>query len=737
MEVNDTSKTPPPVPKRVPQPASTAFYDVAEGSDQYKHNNSLNVTALLTSESSNKYDTLSLDPASINHQDSEESSPLYETLGHTSPVYDAPESSGALYSLNVSQGGQLYSSLNDMNELSQSAAGNSNPRCLTYVNNSSFSTPPPVPPRTQRNPSYVDIVPDLPTDFPGCVVQPPANEAQKPPPLPQRTHLKHMLLKSNVNVALINAGKLADINNGNIYTGTPVSCQNCTAVLSGLNQVEANETSMWTCDFCETVTNMDYRCTTPKLGDDQIYIQNSYKDNTLDPKNSLVVFCVDISGSMSVTSEIPDSGNGTCVYMSRLQAVKAAISQSLHYLQQTDPSKRVALITFNNEVKIYGDGQIYPVTFQDYQLMDEDYLMSQGQQQPAPQCIAESLSVLEVEIFKLQEKGSTALGPAALLSIAMASKMPGSKVIICTDGKANSDLGNLENIEEDEVYQSSKAFYSSLAEYAVNHGVIVSVLTIEGTDCRLAELGQMADRTGGKVNIVDPKALSHAFQSILEDDVIATNVSLKFVLHKDMYFKYEDHRNPVLEKQIGNVIKDTELTFEFGIHESSLQEVSRKAQLPFQIQMNFTLPDGRSVCRILNQQKPITGNGTLVENSISISVLQIHCSQLSARLAMEGRLEEAREEALAQIELIRQILGKTADNNQKAIYEDWVNSMSPIYQHLPSQQQTVTSSDHLYESSEHSNKHIRKHISDEVANVIFHLKNAKKKMFKKAKFSFI
>ena len=36
----------------------------------------------------------------------------------------------------------------------------------------------------------------------------------------------------------------------------------------------------------------------------------------------------------------------------------------------------------------------------------------------------------------------TALGPAALASVAMASKgAPGSQVIICTDGEANVGLG--------------------------------------------------------------------------------------------------------------------------------------------------------------------------------------------------------------------------------------------------------------------------------------------------------
>ena len=39
-------------------------------------------------------------------------------------------------------------------------------------------------------------------------------------------------------------------------------------------------------------------------------------------------------------------------------------------------------------------------------------------------------------------RGRTALGPAILTSVAMASKgAPGSQVIICTDGEANVGIG--------------------------------------------------------------------------------------------------------------------------------------------------------------------------------------------------------------------------------------------------------------------------------------------------------
>lgn len=60
--------------------------------------------------------------------------------------------------------------------------------------------------------------------------------------------------------------------------------------------------------------------------------------------------------------------------------------------------------------------------------------------------------------MKFKSGGATALGPALLCSIALASQgNPGSKVIICTDGLANIGLGNLEDPTS---LKEAEGFYS-------------------------------------------------------------------------------------------------------------------------------------------------------------------------------------------------------------------------------------------------------------------------------------
>ncbi|XP_043536568.1 circularly permutated Ras protein 1-like [Chiloscyllium plagiosum] len=649
------------------------------------------------------------------------------------PVYDVAEGSSNYYGNGRISGCQTTQHL-------------ANPSHAQHrFGDNTHGTPPPLPPRPRnlkKVPEYVQLLDLPPTKGPGHWTLPTSHHHHKvppdslPPPLPDRTFLKSEKeeLKGNINVVLVNLGKLVDIKNVKPQKCTPVYCQNCSAAISTLSKVENLHAVTWTCEFCNNQNVQDYRSNEPCFRDDQTYVHIPNPITSDDIDDSLVVFCVDISGSMSVTFEMNRSSKS--LYMTRLQAVQEAIIQSLDYLFETSPRTRVALVTFNNEVTIYGDGLSPPWTLHDFELIDQNYLKKQGVEAAQPHCILESRDALYRCIRQLQECGATALGPAALVSIAMASQKQGSKVIICTDGRANTILGNLEDIKDDKIYQSSKLFYSHLAEYAMMQGVIISVLTIEGTDCRLPELGQLADKTGGKVNITNPANLYNEFQLILEDDVIATNVTVTFIVHDSLYFKYEDDMSSKSVKHIGNVVRDMEITFEFGIKESKLEQIQEKTALPFQVQIGFRLPDGQCVYRIITQEQPTTKHSAIAKDHINLSVLQIHAAQISARLAMEGRMQDAQKEALAQKALIEEILARKNDLEQGAIYESWMQSMSPIYSALNCKTQDAVTAQPLYEalSSKRSRESVVKSFTDDIANVAFRLKAAKKKMFKKPKF---
>ena len=56
-----------------------------------------------------------------------------------------------------------------------------------------------------------------------------------------------------------------------------------------------------------------------------------------------------------------------------------------------------------------------------------------------------------------------------MLSVAMASQKPGSKVIVCTDGLANVGLGQLD-VTNDEHYDKASEFYEHVGHYARDSG---------------------------------------------------------------------------------------------------------------------------------------------------------------------------------------------------------------------------------------------------------------------------
>jgi len=61
----------------------------------------------------------------------------------------------------------------------------------------------------------------------------------------------------------------------------------------------------------------------------------------------------------------------------------------------------------------------------------------------------------------------TALGPALLISVFMASKVVGSRVVLCTDGCANVGVGNLSSSSS-----AASEFYTNLGETASSKGFV-------------------------------------------------------------------------------------------------------------------------------------------------------------------------------------------------------------------------------------------------------------------------
>ncbi len=200
--------------------------------------------------------------------------------------------------------------------------------------------------------------------------------------------------------------------------------------------------------------------------------------------------------------------------------------------------------------------------------------------------IAKSHDSVTDLIKNLRTEGSTALGPGLVFSVGFCGRRQGSQVILCTDGAANVGMGSLSGYERDTA--DSEAFYEQLAEDARQRGVTVHVISMEGTDCKLALLGRVADKTNGSLNIVNPLNLAEEFKSILANRIVATSVSVRLIVnHKYLYVRDEELeiaesraieaadvagkeglnavKKSCVNRPVGNANVDTELTFEYGV----------------------------------------------------------------------------------------------------------------------------------------------------------------------------
>uniref|UniRef100_A0A3Q0R1N0 VWFA domain-containing protein n=1 Tax=Amphilophus citrinellus TaxID=61819 RepID=A0A3Q0R1N0_AMPCI len=460
----------------------------------------------------------------------------------------------------------------------------------------------------------------------------------------------------NVNVVSLGVGKLVDISQGQrTHTCKQISFQGLFCFYHSIYFLFLPDSGMET--FQKPVI-----C----VRSDDLYLPRQSEDDYQNLEDTLVIFCVDISGSMSVTTEV--CGNFCCFGVFS-QGMQDALYRALSSIKQQSPHRRVALVTFNDEVVIYGDGTSTPLTLRDWALVDYDHIWQKGVNYHIPHCIAETYHHL-IQRVK-EEHGATCLGPAALASVAMASRYPGSKVILCTDGKANIGLGEMEQAPSLTPSSFTPYFYTQLAIEAVEKGVIISVMSFEGTDCRLADIGKLADATGGRVNIVSTGTVAREIQSVSEDNVLATGVKAT------LYFPYEDENNHKLVKEIGNVTKGLEITFQFAVKPDFMESM-----LPFQLQLSFKTRDQHRITRIITEHR-------ISASRLNMAVLGVHCAQLCASLTMEGQVQEAQRQLKAQQDLLQQVSKWRPIQKEESIYGNWMETMTTICEDITTESQVI------------------------------------------------
>ncbi|CAF1031332.1 unnamed protein product [Brachionus calyciflorus] len=429
--------------------------------------------------------------------------------------------------------------------------------------------------------------------------------------------------KPDTNIISINFDEL--ISNNILVSGPPIQCRKCQAIMSKTSGDNlSSDKKIWTCEFCLEQNSLDSTTLDhlPSEEDVTFLLEQAPQTSLGDTENlsndKYLIYCIDISGSMREPVKMKNSrGN----IISRLDAVKIACFENMNTLKKQEPNKFVGLVTFSNEVKYYGDAtktKNQLTIDQKNVLENKESIMKLAKNQTGDlKPLQDSYLSLKQRIEGLCVQGHTALGPALTFSIAFSSRLPGSQVILCTDGCANVGIGSMEP------NSNSEKFYEDLADYAKSKGVVVNVITMEGTECKLALLGKVADLTNGSVNIVNPLDLSKEFTAILKNRCIATDVKAKLIVNNKYLYIRDDQielAEAMAYESERNANKETEITFEFGIRKLSddvKKQISENLdKLPFQLQISYTMPNGAKALRVITKTQEFTKERSKTEREI-------------------------------------------------------------------------------------------------------------------------
>jgi hypothetical protein len=517
----------------------------------------------------------------------------------------------------------------------------------------------------------------------------------------------------NTNIVEVPMKDLAEITP--LATGDPKFCDDCGAMFSCVSKLEENR---WICEFCEYSNIVNLEPEEIPTENKLTYIIQGASQATEEREGAdsdiTIIFCIDTSGSMGTTSEVQNTSklnqedemiraceefgllNGHSLktredklsyiyqhysdnfhldssrshYLTRLDCVVSAIESRLCDMALATPSRKVGIVTFNNEVNLIGDGTISG-SVQEERLGIWEYCTNYVEDMHTsyfPSSISETRDTLSQKIRSLNPNGATALGPALLMSVLLASQgKPGSKVVLCTDGIANVGLGSL-TTEEDR--EAALMFYNDVAIKARDSSVCVSILSIEGEECSLECLLTVVDKSGGTIDKVNPVNLIQDFAAALAQEVLATQVNVVVNLHKSLKFMNESSNTQRLEKKLGNVTNQDVFAFEYAVRNRLLI-----TKIPFQVLVYYTKLNGMAFVLADTQEIEIIKRSQADINTVDFEVLSRNMKIKASNYLKLGSYQDGKTFA---IDLIKNMQQNSNNSAQRAIIAKLQDDIYPF-----------------------------------------------------------
>jgi hypothetical protein len=231
-------------------------------------------------------------------------------------------------------------------------------------------------------------------------------------------------------------------------------------------------------------------------------------------------------------------------------------------------------------------------------------------------------------------------------------------------------------IVDGNVDKADVSFYSKVANLARQKGISISVVTMEGEDCSMENLGTSADITGGSVEIVDPLHLSTKVVTLMNKKTVATGLTCSVLLNEHLNFVNEEKGIlSKLTREIGNVTDETDLTFSFDWSEearkmfeksAATKEDERKEDsliqtfltkgVPVQVKMQYTKMTGEKYIKVITMLRPVTMARDKAESDVDSTVLALQAIHESAKMAQLGNYNDARVNLVSVQRLLQRIM---------------------------------------------------------------------------------
>merc|ERR1719296_624600 len=200
-------------------------------------------------------------------------------------------------------------------------------------------------------------------------------------------------------------------------------------------------------------------------------------------------------------------------------------------------------------------------------------------------------------------------------------------------------------------------FYGDIARRAAEEGTCISVVTMEGEECSMENLGICADLTGGQVEMVELQSLSAKVGAMLADPILGTGLEVTLIVGGG---------------GAASIVSDLPTSLKGGacVATQAAGNVTGKSTAPFglaakgeaasavlvQLQLRFTRPTGEQVLQVLTCSLPTTAQREVAEADIDAACVALHGIHVAARLAQAGRYQEARAQLISTSRLLQRAM---------------------------------------------------------------------------------